>query len=348
MKQTMKGLALGKSRELELIDFPVPEPKKGFVRVKVMCAGICASDIAYWRHGSPRLQLPVILGHEGSGIIDKVGEDVSKVKIGDRVILMTTYKVCGDCKYCKEGNTNLCINRQGLGSRENGFFAEYVEIPEDSCIPMPGNMSFEEGALVEVLACGVHGIKDKIRIGLNDKVVVMGPGPIGMSAALLAKSSGAHVTLAGLSQDSSRFDIARKLGITDCVNQQKVDLKEHMNKLNDGYGADIVIECSGSYHSFNTSLEIIRKKGKLLQMGIFHGEAAVKDLTPIIMKEIDLVGSASHIYDSWIVARDLISSEKIPMIELVSQVLEVKDFKKAFELAESVSGLKILLNPQMK
>lgn len=341
----MKAIVLDENRNLELIEMQKPEPPEGHVRVKVDTCGICASDIAYWKLGSPRLKLPVVLGHEGSGIVDSIGPNVKNLKVGDSVIMTTTYGTCQRCKFCREGYTNLCIAREGIGSRNNGYLAEYSELPEEWCIPLPENMTFEEGSMVELVACCVHAIVDKGRINVGDTVVVLGPGPIGILAAQVAKECGAKVVLAGLAEDVDRFRIAKECGIQSCINQTEIDLNEYILSITDNYGADVVVECSGSYHAFNTALQVLRKKGQLIQLGIYHGEAKVKDLTPVIMKEINIVGSASHIYDSWILSKNLISDGKIKVKPLITHTYTIEDYQAAFDMAAGTEGLKVVVKP---
>lgn len=350
MSEMMRGLCLNEDRKLELREFPIPEPKKGYVRVKVERGGICATDIGYWKFGSERLgELPVIIGHEGCGTVDKLGEGVTDVKEGDRVIVMTTYEVCGKCKYCREEATNICINRVGIGSKKNGVFAEYVEIPQTSCIKMPDNVSFDEGALVEVLACGVHATREMTTVHMDDVVLVSGPGPIGTLAAMSAKAAGATVILAGLAQDAPRLKIAKEqLGIDYCVDQTKEDLKKLVMDLTDGYGADVCVECAGVYPSFNTCLDLVRKKGTISQMGVFHAPAKELDLYPVLQKEVRIHGSLSQKPTAWHIALDLIAKGKVDVKPLVSDVLKLEQWEEGFEKASNVTGFKVLFAPQDK
>lgn len=348
MSKMMKGLCLNENRDLELREFPIPEPKEGYVRVKIKKSGICATDLGYWKYGSDRLgKLPVIIGHEGCGVVDKIGENVTDVKVGDRVIVMTTYEVCGKCKFCQSGDTNLCINRKGIGSKKNGVFAEYVEIPETSCIIMPDNMSFEEGALVEVFACCVHGTRQAATIHMDDTVLVSGPGPIGTLAALSAKAAGATVILAGLAQDNDRLKIAKKLGIDYCIDQTKTDLKEFVMNLTNNYGVDVSIECAGVYPSFATCLDLTRKKGTLIQMGVFHGNGDGADLYPVYSKEITVQGTLSQKPSAWHIAVDLISKGKVNVKPLITDIMKLEDWEEAFKKASNVGGFKILFDPEL-
>ena len=306
MTDTMKGLCLNEEQKLEIREFSIPEPQRGFVRVKVKKAGICATDIGYWKHGSDRLQLPVILGHEASGVVEKLGDGVTKVKEGDRVIVMTTYEVCGECHFCRIEATNLCINRRGIGSKENGAFADYIVIPETSCIPMPDAMSFEEGAMVEVLACGVHAVAEQAPVTLDSVTLVLGPGPIGVLASQAAQAAGSKVILAGLNQDIPRLKLAKELGIFKVVNLQEEDLKQIVLDMTDGYGADFVVEASGSYPAVKSALELVAKRGTVCQMGVHHSLGEL-DWSLILHKELHIIGSLSQKPTAWHIAKDLIT-----------------------------------------
>ncbi|MPW25337.1 alcohol dehydrogenase catalytic domain-containing protein [Alkalibaculum sp. M08DMB] len=343
MKDTMKGLCLNEEQKLELKQFPIPEPKKGFVRVKVKRAGICATDIGYWKHGSDRLKLPVILGHEASGVVEKLGEGTSKFKEGDRVIVMTTYEVCGECRFCRIEATNLCISRRGIGSKENGAFAEYIVVPEKSLIAMPDTMTYDEGAMVEVLACGVHAVAEQTPVTLNSVTLILGPGPIGVLAAQVAKAAGSKVVIAGLTQDKPRLELAKELGVDVVVNLQEEDLKKIILDMTDGYGADFVVEASGSIPAVRTALDLVAKRGTLCQMGVHHSLVEV-DWSLILHKELNVIGSLSQKPTAWHIAKDLIVDGKVKVDPLVSDVMPIEEYEDAFEKAANVSGFKVLFD----
>ena len=346
MAKMMRGLCLNEDQDLELREFPVPEPKEGYVRVKVKRAGICATDLGYWKFGSDRLgDLPVILGHEGCGVVDKLGRGAKGVEVGDRVVVMTTYEVCGVCKYCQEGRTNLCINRKGIGSKKNGLFAEYVEVPATSCIKMPENMSYDEGALIEVLACSIHATREESMAHMDDVVLVSGPGAIGTLAALAAKAAGATVVLTGISQDVPRLKVAKELGIDYCVDQTTEDLKGLIMDLTDGYGADMTVECAGVGPSFNTCYDLVKKHGTLALMGVFHRPVEL-DLYPIHAKELRIKGSLSQKPTAWHRAIEMVSDGKINVKPLVSDVMALEDWEEGFKAADNVTGFKILFDPE--
>lgn len=157
----MKGLFLTEVGKLELWEVPVPKVTAGMVHIRVCRAGVCSTDVGYWRNGSPRLRLPVILGHEVSGVIEETAPDVEQFHIGDRVIVTNDYYLCGTCRYCRSGAVNMCVERRSIGSAENGAFAEYMVVPAKMVLKLPDALSFEEGALAEVIACGVHVLRSQ-------------------------------------------------------------------------------------------------------------------------------------------------------------------------------------------
>lgn len=343
----MKALVLNEQQKLEIRDIDIPEPGPYQVRIKVKRAGICATDIEYWRHGSDRLQLPVALGHEASGIVDKVGDKVTKCKPGDRVVPQTTYHICGKCRFCREERYNICPERKGIGSKANGAFAEYLVIPESSVMLMPDSMTFEEGAIVEPLACGVHAVAEQIQIKVNSTVVVLGPGPIGLLTAQVAKASGARVVIAGLSSDKSRLEIAEKeLGMDKAIDIQKQDIKEIINKMTENYGADVVVECSGSNSAVNMALDIVAKRGTVVQMGVLSKPGEI-DFSKIMFKELKVIGSLSQKPTAWYTAMDLIRDKKVNVKAVTSHILPLRDWEKAFHIAAHQEGLKVMLDPEV-
>ncbi|HCX65920.1 MAG TPA: hypothetical protein DHN33_12010, partial [Eubacteriaceae bacterium] len=228
-------------------------------------------------------------------------------------------------------------------SKENGGFAEYVEVPQDSCIPMPDSMSFDEGALVEVLACGIHAVAEQAPVTLDSTTVVIGPGPIGVLASLAAQQCGSKVILAGLTQDMDRMKVAKELGVERIVNLQEEDLKQIVLDSTDGYGADFVVEASGSYPGVKTALDLAAKKGTVCQMGVNHGEGQL-DWSVILHKELQVIGSLSQKPTAWIKAKNQINEGKIDVKPLVSDVMALEDYEKAFEKAANVTGFKVLFD----
>ncbi|WP_232696523.1 zinc-dependent alcohol dehydrogenase [Brevibacillus daliensis] len=333
------------SGNVALQDVAVPVPAAGQVRIKVKRAGICQTDMEYTHAEESSVQPPVTLGHELSGVIDAVGEGVTNFKSGDRVIGQTTYHVCGKCRYCRTWNYNHCIERKGIGSIANGGFAEYLVIPAESAMHMPECMSFEEGALVEPVACAVHGLIERTNIPAGAVVVVLGPGTIGLAAAMVAKCQGAHVVLAGLTHDEERLQLAKSLGIQTVVNQQKEDLEQIVLGLTEGYGADYVVECAGAAKAVDTGFKVLAKLGVFVSMGVFVTPIPT-DFYAIHKKEITIIGSKSQKPSAWNTTIKLIEQGILDVKPLVSAVYPLTKWEDAFAHFNRKEGVKIMLNPE--
>src|SRR5680860_121732 len=252
--------------DIELREIPEPVPKANEVKVKVKATGICGTDL----HGYSALKPPVVLGHETAGVVVEVGEEVKDIKVGDRVTTETTAYICGQCKFCQSKDYNLCVHRKGLGSAVNGAFAEYFVIRKESIHQIPLRIDFNSASLFEPLSCAVHAVIERANLLPNEIVLVLGPGPMGLLTAQIAKSLGARVIICGIEGDERRLSIAKKLGINQIFNTKKKDIKNYLSKLTIGYGVDVVFECSGSVEAVENGLNLIRKGGRYIQEGIVH------------------------------------------------------------------------------
>ncbi|WP_339226612.1 zinc-binding dehydrogenase [Oceanobacillus sp. FSL K6-2867] len=328
---------------LEIQDKQEPQAGKDQVKIEVKYAGICGSDIHTYE-GHYKVAAPVTLGHEFSGEVVEVGEGVTEFKPGDRVTSETTFYICGECEYCKSGDYNLCNHRKGLGSQQDGGFAKYLVAHKESVHHLPENVDYQSAAMTEPLACTHHAI-EKTEINPDDLVVVIGPGPIGLLAAQVAKSHGATVIITGLTNDKVRLDKAIEVGIDYTVNTQEEDLKEFVNKLTNGYGADVVLECSGAVPAAKQGLDILRKKGQYAQVGIFAQHEIQFDLEKIIQKEIRVVGSRSQKSADWEPSLALMNDGKVNAKALVTHEFNITQWDEAYQAIKSGEAIKVLLTP---
>ena len=208
---------------MEVRQVEEPEPGYDQVKIKVEAASICSSDMLYWSAPdmSGRLRVPVILGHEGAGVVTEVGAGVRHVKVGDRVVAETTLETCQQCEACLEGRYNNCNGRRGLGSSANGFFAEYVIARGASVHKIPDDLDFDAASLMEPFTCAVHALLERTRIQPYHFVLVSGPGPIGLFAAQVAKLCGATVFVSGTRRGKPRLELAMKLGADAVINSNE-------------------------------------------------------------------------------------------------------------------------------
>lgn len=333
--------------QMELLDIEKPIAFDDKVVIKVAFTGICGSDIHTFKGEYKNPKTPVVLGHEFSGTIVEVGPDVKDYKVGDRVVSETTYETCGKCKYCKERDYNLCSNRKGIGTQVNGSMTDYVLAREESLHLIPDNVSFEAAAFSEPLACTTHAVMEKTQVKDGDVVLVIGPGPIGLLTAQVAKAEGATVILSGITRDLERLELSKKLGVDYIVDSQANDLEEFVLNLTDGYGADIVIDASGAVPAVNQGLKVTAKKGDFIQLGLFANPVVEIDTESIIQREINYIGSRSQKPSSWDKALKLLAEEKIDTESMITKVYPVEEWREAFEAVMGGEEIKVMIQSNL-
>jgi L-iditol 2-dehydrogenase len=325
----------------EVIEEP-PAPNQ--VKIEVKACGICGSDL-HILHDEINIPMkpPVVIGHEFSGVVVEKGSEVSdEIRIGDRVTAEPNIYICGKCRYCRSEYYNLCPDRKVIGYWYNGGFARYTNAT--FVHRLPDNVSFIAGALTEPVAICVHGIIEQTGISAGDFVVVTGPGPIGLIAALMALAEGGTVMVCGTSVDEHRLKLAEELGVHHALNVEHHDAMKRVRELTDGYGADVVLECAGVPVAARLALDLVRKRGKYTQMGLF-GRSIEIDFEKIAFKEIRVTGSISQRRPSWKRALNLMGRGIIPAERLASHQFPLSEWKKAFDMAERKEGIKLILIP---
>lgn len=325
-------------------DIPEPEATGDLVKIKIAYSGICGTDLHAFKGTYPSTKPPVVLGHEFSGIVTAVGPDVKNVRAGDRVTSETTFSTCGHCSSCLSKDYNLCSHRQGIGTQINGSMAEYVVSREESVHIIPEHVSLLSAALTEPLACGVHASIEKGHVRQGDMVCVFGVGAIGQMVTQVCKARGATVIVAGLSSDQERFQIALANGADRAVDQSKEDLTQIVREMTGGEGVDLSFECSGAVPAANKALEITRRKGKVVQMGVFP-QAKEQIWTDLILhKEIEYVGSRSQKPSSWRTSIQLLAAHTVVPEKIVTKIVDLKNWREGFELSMRGEGVKAVIS----
>ena len=327
--------------DIELREIPEPIPQANEVKVKVKATGICGTDL----YGYSALKPPVVLGHETAGVVVEVGKEVKNIKAGDRVTTETTAYICGQCRFCQSKDYNLCIHRKGLGSAVNGSFSEYFVIRKESIHQIPPHIDFNSASLFEPLSCATHAVIERANLLSHETVLVLGPGPLGLLTAQIAKSLGARVIICGIEGDEKRLFTAKKLGINHIFNIKKKDIQSCLSKLTLGYGVDVIFECSGSVKAVQYGLNLIRKGGRYIQEGIIQQPIQLRFDQILFDKELSIIGSRTQKPSSWDKAINLINEGKVNLIELVSDVLPLSNWKEGFRRAKKKNSIKIVLQP---
>jgi len=338
----MKALVKLAEDKIELMDIPEPTPKPNQVKVMVKTAGICGTDI----YGYSAVKPPVVLGHEVAGKVVEIGNEVKRIKVGDRVTSETTAYICGKCRFCQSKDYNLCPHRRGLGSKVNGAFAEYFVIREMSIHRLPSNIDFISGALSEPLACATHAVMEQAKVLEGEVVLVLGPGPLGLLVAQVAKTQGTIVVICGIRGDESRLALAKKLGADETVNLQNKNIGDFIKKFTGGYGVDVVFECSGAPGAVHLGLELVRKKGRYVQAGIVHQVLDLDFDQLLFGKEITLIGSHTQKPSAWVKALKLMEEEKVNLSSLVTDKMPLTQWEEGFRRAKERSSVKVLLYPE--
>lgn len=328
---------------LELLEIEDPKINANQVKIEVKYSGVCGTDLHTYE-GKYKASTPVTLGHEFSGEVVEVGENVKGIKVGDRVTSETTFYICGECVYCKTGHYNLCNKRKGLGTQQDGSFAKYVVARAESVHKLPDNVSYLSAALTEPLACAHHAVA-KAHIKQDEVVVVLGPGPIGLLTAQIAKGFGAKVIITGLEKDKIRLDKAKELEIDYVVNIQNEDVKKLVNELTGGYGADVVLECTGAVPAVKMGLDLLTKKGRYVQVGIFATPEIPVDFEKIIQKELEVIGCRSQNPFDWEPSLQLMSKKHVNAEALVTHQFDIGEWEKAYELIKKGDAIKVVLTP---
>jgi L-iditol 2-dehydrogenase len=330
---------------IEVLDIPKPVVKPGEVLIKVKAAAICGSDLGIYKYTSAysKMTLPVVMGHEFSGEIVEMGKDVVSFKEGDRV-LAESVKACGECRYCKEGRSNLCEKSTLFGIHTAGGFTEYISVPYKLLHRIPDNMSFEDAALVEPLSNALHFVKDITPFRVHDFVVVQGCGPIGLFSAQLFKLGGAQVIMTGLSADKVRFEIAEKLGI-ETVNIQEENLEEIVMERTNGAGADIAFVAVGAPPAVKQATQIVKKRGRITVVGIFGSEVPI-DMTWLVRRELEIKGAYDAKPVNFPESIELISKGLIDVNSVLTHRFKLDEAEEAFKVALNMTGGKIEFHPK--
>jgi L-iditol 2-dehydrogenase len=325
-----------------LIDAPEPQAGPGQVVIEVKAAGICGTDLHIYHDEFPT-EPPVIMGHEVAGVVVETGPGVTGWRPGDRVTSETYFSVCGRCQFCRDGFPNLCPQRRSIGSKANGAFTRYLLLPEHNLHRLPDHVDDHTGALTEPLACCVHAL-ELTRVEPGELAIVSGPGAIGLLTLQVVKAAGARVMVLGTDADSARLAVAAQLGADFLVNVQQQDPAELVRELSDGLGAAVVFECAGVGASARTCLSLVRRRGRYAQVGLF-GQPIEWDLEQVCYKELQVSGSNATVPSAWRKALALLAAGQVQMAPIISTVLPIGEWRRAFDLFEARAGLKILLTP---
>lgn len=330
----MRGVVLLGDRDVEIRDYPDPAPGPGEVVLAMKASGICGSDLRPYRtpraHRDPeRLK---ISGHEPCGVVAEVGAGVKDARVGDRVI-QHHYLGCGSCKYCRIGYSQLCVNGHILyGSTANGGNADYLLCGATTLVPLPDELSFEEGAAI---ACGTgtaYMALKKLDISGRDTLAVFGQGPVGLSATVLGRAMGARVIAVDIVPE--RLALAREHGAEAVINPTETDPVEAIRQLTRGEGADATLDCTGNAEARAQAVRSARVFGR----ACFVGEGGTVTLNPsqdIIHKHLTLHGSWTFSTVGLEEAARFVADSQVPLRRIITNTFPLDEAAGAFRLFDA-------------
>jgi L-iditol 2-dehydrogenase len=326
---------------VELREIERPSIGDEDVLLQVKAVSVCGSDLHQWHasHGWP-VNYPVVLGHEFGGLIAEIGKGVKAWKEGDSVVSETAAVIDPDNPLSRIGLYNLDPNRKGFGYGVNGAMTEYVRVPARCLHRIPKGLSFEKAALTEPCCVAYNAVVKHSDIKPGDRVVVMGPGPIGLLCAAIAKLCGAQVAVVGLESDRTRLKVAESYGC-----EAIVDDLEAWAFAGDGMGVDGVVDAAGVSKTLEIALKITRPAGWISKVGWGHQPLGF-NLDPLVQKGITLRGSFSHNWPIWERVLDLLATEQLNLDPIIGGIWPLEEWHAAFETMDSTEIVKSVLVPK--
>lgn len=325
---------------VELREFDRPEPGPDDVLLAVEAVGVCGSDLHQW-HGSHSwpVNYPVVLGHEFGGHVAAVGSAVRGWKEGDRAVSETAAVIDPNSPLSREGLYNLDPTRRGFGYGVHGAMTRFVRVPVRCLHRVPDGLAMEIAALTEPCCVAYNAVINNARVRPGDRVIVLGPGPIGILCAAVARLAGADVALVGLERDRARLEVAKTYGCEVIIGDATP-----WARARDGLGADGVIDAAGASAALKTAIELVRPNGWISKVG-WGPQPLGFSLDPLVQKNITLQGSFSHNWPVWERILALLASGRLDVRPILGGVWALESWHEAFEKMHSGQIVKAVLKP---
>jgi len=325
---------------VELREFARPEPGPEDVILAVEAVGVCGSDLHQWTAShSWKVNYPVVLGHEFGGRIAALGAAVRGWREGDRAVSETAAVINPDSPLSRAGLYNLDPSRKGFGYGVDGAMTRFVRVPARCLHRVPDGLPMEQAALTEPCCVAYNAVMNHGRIRPGDRVVVLGPGPIGILCAAMARLAGAQVALVGLERDRARLEVAKAYGCEVIIGDASA-----WAQARDGLGVDGVVDAAGASAALKTALELVRPAGWISKVG-WGPQPLNFSLDPLVQKNVTLQGSFSHNWPVWERVLALLGSGQLDVRPILGGVWALESWHEAFEQMHSGQIVKAVLRP---
>jgi len=339
----MKALVYHGPKDLRYEEAEDVTPGNGEVKIKVKSVGICGSDVHGYLGITGRRVAPMIMGHEFAGVIEQVGENVEQYVVGNRV---APYPIifCGECEYCRQGKTHLCVNKRSFGVLDcNGAMAEYICVPEKNLFKLADNVSDDVGAMMEPLAVAYSGVNTAGDLSGKD-VMIVGAGTIGLFVLAVVKTRNpARVFICDLNEN--RLSKAKGMGADFIINPSKVNAEDFIKGETGGAGVDVTIEAVGATPTVQQAMACLRMGGTAVWIGN-SAKMITINMQEIVTRELKVFGSFIYSYKEFGEAVGLLNGSKIDVKPIISLAVPLANGIKYFEkLADDPGDLiKVILN----
>ncbi len=339
----MKAAVFHGVRDISIDEIPIPEPDDDEVLVKVEACGVCGTDLHIYEgaKGAADCVPPTVLGHEFSGVVERVGKNATEFSPGDRVAVDPN-NICGECRYCLSGKAHFCLNMVGTGTTANGGFAEYCKVHKRQLNRIGDHLSFEEGAMAEPVSCCLHGL-DLTGVQAGDDVLIIGGGTIGQIMLRLCSIAGAS-RIAMLEPVSHKRELALKSGAFMAENPLEESTDGKLQKAFP-YKFDKVIECVGSGETMENAIRYAGNASTVMLFGLTNPDSTIK-VYPYTIFSREITLKASYI-NPYTIGRAvaLLNSGKLVVRDLITDVIPLKDCLKVFSDASYRTHGKIMVRP---
>jgi 2-desacetyl-2-hydroxyethyl bacteriochlorophyllide A dehydrogenase len=330
-------------QDIRIKEIAKPKIKKNEALVKVKAVGICGSELHAYEGKSERRKPPLLMGHEFSGLVLDVGENIEKICEGDKVVVDPIIR-CGTCEQCRNGRSNICEKMNLIGLHRDGAFAEYVAVPAANCYKLPCGISFKDAIMTEPYSVSIHAVNlSSAKIG--DSAGVVGDGIIGLTLVQILKLGGI-VELTVLGHHDYRLRIAQKLGADLVINPKKESPSDDFFKSKNNTKADKVYDAVGSCESVHQSIHMVKKGGICTLVGMLSKNVNLNVLE-IAAKEIELKGSYGYTPSDFKKALTLIGMKRVEQRSIMTHFLPLDEIKFGFETLAGRSDqvIKVVIQP---
>lgn len=327
----MKAVQIVKPNDLRIIDMDKPTiDAKNNVLVKIKAAGICGSDVGIYHGTNAAATYPRVIGHEIVGVVEEVGGNAKKIKVGDRVIV-DQVTACGTCYACRKGRPNVCEHLQVRGVHIDGGYREYMAVPESDVYVLPDSLSYQDAVMIEPTTIAVQACS-RAQLEFQDTVMIIGAGALGSSMLRIVNLYSPRKVIV-VDIDEPKLEAALQNGATDVINSKTEDVVTRAKELTDGYGPTVVIDCACFHGSFLTACKAAGNASRVITMGFSIAPDEINQFV-ITSKELDVRGSRlqNHRFQTVI---DLINKGKIDLNGSISHTFKLTDAQAAFDFNDT-------------